>query len=121
MAAANKQEAAIKARSIIHGWAVGFASVAWIPFSHYAMAAGDIAMVVQVGAVFGVDLDRTGAGVVFTTVAAPLIGSFAAHQILDFIPILGWAAKSAVAATVTKGVGEALIKYFHDCSPLPDA
>lgn len=83
------------------------------------MSAGDLAMVVQVGAVFSVDLDRTNAAAVFATLAAPLIGSKIAHSILDFIPIVGWAAKSAIAVGVTKVVGEALIKYFNDCSPLP--
>lgn len=119
MAASTKRQAEEAARSIIHKWAVGFASVAWIPGSHYLMTAGDLAMVMQVGSVYGVDLDRTNAAAVFATVAAPLIGSKIAHSILDFIPILGWAAKSGVALSVTKVVGEALIKYFHDCSPLP--
>ena len=40
-------------------------------------------------------------------------------SILDFIPVVGWGVKSAVAAGVTKAVGEALISYFDDCSPLP--
>lgn len=77
-------------------------------------------MVVQIGSVYGVDLDRAGAGAVFATIAAPLIGSKIAHTVLDFIPVIGWAAKSAVAAGVTKAVGEALIHYFTDCSPLPE-
>jgi uncharacterized protein (DUF697 family) len=49
---------------------------------------------------------------IFTTIAAPLIGSKIAHSVLDFVPVLGWAAKSVVAATVTKGVGKALIVTF---------
>lgn len=119
MAASTKRDAVTQARSIIHKWAIGFASVAWIPGSHYLMSAGDLAMVMQVGSVFGVDLDRTNAGAVFATVAAPIIGSKIAHSILDFIPIVGWGAKSVVAMGVTKGVGETLIRYFLDCSPLP--
>lgn len=120
MPARNKREAESQARVVINRWAAGFAAVAWIPGSHYAMTAGDLAMVVQVGSIFGVDMDRTQAGALFATVAAPLVGSKVAHTVLDFIPVLGWAAKSVVAATVTKGVGEALISYFKDCSPLPD-
>jgi uncharacterized protein (DUF697 family) len=120
MAASNKREAKEKAKGVINAWSVGFASVAWIPGSHYVMGAGDLAMVVQVGSIYGVDLDRTAAGALFTTVAAPLIGSKIAHSILDFIPVIGWGAKSAVAFTVTKGVGAALIAYFSDCSTLPE-
>jgi uncharacterized protein (DUF697 family) len=120
MAAPNKQQAKQNAKKIINRWSIGFASVAWIPGSHYVMAAGDLALVMQVGSVYGVELDRTAAATVFTSVAAPLIGSFVANSILDFIPILGWAAKSGVSYGVTRAVGEALIGYFNDCSPLPE-
>lgn len=120
MAASNKREAREKARRAVNAWSAGFASVAWIPGSHYIMAAGDLTMVIQVGSIFEVELDKAGAAAVFATVAAPLIGSKIAHSILDFIPVIGWAAKSVVALTVTKGVGETLISYFHDCSDLPE-
>ena len=120
MAASNKREAKVKATEAVNAWSIGFASVAWIPGSHYVMAAGDLTMVIQVGAIFGVDLDKRAAASLFTSVAAPLIGSKIAHSILDFIPVLGWAAKSAVALGVTKTVGEALIAYFNDCSELPE-
>ncbi|MBP0027685.1 hypothetical protein [Roseofilum sp. Guam] len=119
MAASNKRQARVQARSAINKWALGFASIAWIPGSHYAMTGGDVTMVIQVGSIYDVDLDRTTAGAVFTTIAAPLIGSKVAHSVLDFVPIVGWAAKSAVAAGVTKAVGEAMIRYFEDCSTLP--
>ena len=120
MASLNKSEAKKSAKKIVNKWSIGFASVAWIPGSHYVMAAGDVALVMQVGSVYGVELDRTGAATVFTSVAAPLIGSFLANSVLDFIPILGWIAKSGISYCVTKGVGEALIAYFSDCSPLPE-
>lgn len=120
MAASNKRQAREQARSAINKWALGFASVAWIPGSHYVMTGGDVTMVIQVGSIFGVDIDKTTAATTFTTVAAPLIGSKIAHSILDFIPVFGWTAKSVVAAGVTKAVGEALIAYFNDCSDLPE-
>jgi uncharacterized protein (DUF697 family) len=120
MKATNRREAEEQARSVVNKWATGFASIAWIPFSHYAMTAGDVTMIIQVGSIYAVDLDRTAAASVFTTVAAPLVGSKIAHSILDFVPVFGWIAKSAVALAVTKGVGESLIHYFRDCSPLPD-
>jgi uncharacterized protein (DUF697 family) len=118
MAASSKQEARVAALSVVNNWAIGFAAVAWIPTSHYLMTAGDVAMVMQIGSIFGVEMNQTKAGAVFASVAAPIIGSKVAHTILDFIPIIGWAAKSGVAYTVTKGVGTALVHYFEDCSPL---
>lgn len=120
MAACNKRQAKEQARSATTKWALGFASVAWIPGSHYLMTGGDVTMVMQVGSIYDVDLDRSTAGAVFTTIAAPLIGSKIAHSVLDFVPVFGWAAKSVIAAGVTKAVGEAVIGYFHDCSNLPE-
>lgn len=120
MAASNKRQARDQARSAINKWALGFASVAWIPGSHYVMTGGDVAMVIQVASIFDVDMDKTEAGAVFTTVAAPLIGSKIAHSVLDFVPVFGWTVKSVVAAGVTKAVGETLIAYFNDCSNLPE-
>jgi uncharacterized protein (DUF697 family) len=120
MAAPNRRQAREQANKAINSWAIGFASVAWIPGSHYVMSAGDLTMVIQVGSIYGVDLDRTTAGAVFTTVAAPLIGSKIAHSILDFVPIVGWAAKSGVAYSVTKVVGKAMVEYFEGCTGLPD-
>lgn len=120
MAASNKREARNKAKEAINGWSVGFASVAWIPGSHFVMAAGDIALVLQVGSIYGIELNKQAAAQIFTSVAAPLIGSKIAHTVLDFIPVLGWAAKSGVAFGVTKLVGEALIAHFEDVTTLPD-
>lgn len=88
MAALNKRAATIQARSAINKWALGFASVAWVPGSHYVMAAGDLATVQQVRSIFGVTLDDTAAASVFTLVAVPLIGSKIAHTVFDFIPVI---------------------------------
>lgn len=120
MAANNKRQAQELASSAISEWAIGFASVAWIPGSHYLMGAGDLAMVTQVGWIYQVDLNTNKAGKIFTSVAAPLIGSKVAPSVLDFIPVFGWAAKSAVALGVTIAVSQTLIHYFRDCSPLPE-
>ncbi len=120
MAAPTKREAREQARKAVNGWAAGLAATAWIPGSHYVMLAGDVAFVQQIGSIYDVSVTEAGAGQIFATVAAPLIGSKVAHSVLDFIPVAGWVAKSVVAAGVTKAVGEALVKYFEDCSKLPD-
>jgi len=120
MTAQNRKEAQKQARSVVNKWALGLATIAWIPGSQYVTTGGDVAMVIKVAAIYGIELDKAGAGVVFTTVAAPLIASKAANSALDFVPVVGWAAKSAVAAGVTKAVGEALIAYFEEESSLPE-
>jgi hypothetical protein len=54
-----KQEAGERASAFgDFQWALGFASVAWIPGSHYVMTGGDLAMVVQVGSIYDVHLDK---------------------------------------------------------------
>ena len=93
MVAHSKSEARRQASSAINKWALGFAAIAWVPGSHYAMGAGDIAMIRQVGAIFDVSTSKTAAAEIFTIVAAPLIGSKVAHSVLDFIPVVGWGAK----------------------------
>ncbi len=120
MAARNKYEAKEKARSAVNSWSVGLAATAWIPGSGYVMTAGDIAMVIQVGKIYGVDLETSGAATVLTSIAAPLIGRTVAYGILDFIPIFGWGIKSVVSLGVSKTIGETIIAYFEDCSPLPN-
>jgi uncharacterized protein (DUF697 family) len=119
MPANNKREARVQSRSAINKWALGFAAIGWIPGSHYIMTGGDVVMIRQVGSIYAVDLKKSEAAEVFGVIAAPLIGKKLAHTALDFIPGVGWVANSVVGATVTKVVGEALIEYFHDCSPLP--
>jgi len=119
MTCSTKREAREKAKKIVNGWALGLAATAWIPGSHYVMAAGDYALVEQLGSVFDVSVNKTEAAQIFTLIAVPLVGSKVAHSILDFIPVLGWGVKSVVAAGATKAAGEALIKYFYNCSKLP--
>ena len=53
MPASNKREARIQATDAINKWALGLASTAWIPGSHYVMMAGDLTFVVQVGTIYG--------------------------------------------------------------------
>ena len=45
----------------------------------------------------------------------------AASEMLSFVPIAGWAAKAAIAGGIRKGMGEAVINYFKERSPLPRA
>ena len=120
MAADSKSEARREARSVVNQWAVKFAAIAWIPGSHYAMSGADTIMVTELALLFDVDMDKATLAGVFTSVAAPLIGSKLAHTALDLVPGVGWVAKSAVAAGVTKKIGDGLIDYFDDHSPLPE-
>ena len=59
MAACCKQVARREARSAITKWAIGFGVVDLLPLAHLAMDFGAISVVIQVGSIFDVDLDRT--------------------------------------------------------------
>ena len=37
-----------------------------------------------------------------------------ARELLDLVPVAGWAVKGAVAYAGTKAVGEAAVRYFDD-------
>ena len=52
------------------------------------------------------------------TVSASVAGHAVADTVLTYIPVFGWAAKAAVAGSVTLTLGEALTQYFEERSPL---
>jgi uncharacterized protein (DUF697 family) len=120
MAAKNKREARIAARNAVNAWSIGLSTLAVIPGSGYVMTAGDVAMVVQIAKIYGVDIETAGAATLLTTFAAPLVGRTVAYGILDFIPFAGWIAKGVVSFGVSKVLGETIIAHFEDCSLLPD-
>ena len=120
MTAPNNKIAKKEARSVINKWAMGFAGIAWLPGSQLALSGGDVLMVIQVGKIYGFDLDKTEALGILTSIAATITGRTIVHSLLDFVPVIGWGAKPVVAASVTKAVGKALIAYFEERSNLPD-
>jgi uncharacterized protein (DUF697 family) len=81
----------------------------------FALAAADVKIVKDIAKAFGVDaysIEEIGAAV-----GATATGKIAAGELLSFIPVFGWAVKSAVAASVTKAMGETMISYFKKKSP----
>jgi uncharacterized protein (DUF697 family) len=75
-----------------------------------------IRLVLRIALAYGREVDQTrlpellgvvGAGFGFRTVA---------RELLDFVPVAGWAAKGAVAYAGTKAVGEAARRYFESVS-----
>lgn len=112
----TKQEAEAQARKIVNKWAVGAAAVSWVPGSAFALGAADYAMIRSVAQAFQVT--SYSAEAVVGIMAASGTGKYAAEA-LSFIPIAGWAVKAAVSGGIMKAMGEAVIKYFHERTPLP--
>jgi uncharacterized protein (DUF697 family) len=42
-----------------------------------------------------------------------------ARELLDFVPVAGWALKGAVAYSGTRAIGEAAVRYFEARSTSP--
>jgi len=72
-------------------------------------------MVAKVAEIYHVHSYDTSA--LASAIGAALAGK-AASEFLSFIPVVGWIAKGAAAAGVTKAVGEIIIEYMRERSPL---
>jgi uncharacterized protein (DUF697 family) len=94
------------------------ATAVWIPGADLPiLAAVQLRMVLQIGACYGVELspDRAvelvgvlGAGFGFRTVA---------REMLDFVPVAGWAIQGGVAYGGTRALGRAADEYFARGAP----
>jgi hypothetical protein len=117
----TKTEAERNARDIVDYWMVGTAFTGWIPGSSFLSAGGDMLMIRQVADAFGVGVfDQEAVKAHLAGVMAGALGGTVASEVLSALPILGWIAKSAILTTKVGLIGEAVIDYFHDHSPLPD-
>jgi uncharacterized protein (DUF697 family) len=80
-----------------------------------ALAAADVKIVNDVAKAFGVT--NFSIEEVTAAIGASVTGKVVAGELLSFFPGLGWIAKSAVAGSVTKAVGEIIVRYFKERSP----
>ena len=108
-------EAERKARNCINAWATGALAVGWVSGRFLPPTAFDVKICQEVADCFGVK--HWSAEAVFATIGASVTGCIVAVEAVSFIPVVGWAIKSAVAGVITKAVGEAIIKYFKAQSP----
>ncbi|GAB4009234.1 hypothetical protein GCM10028808_17190 [Spirosoma migulaei] len=113
--ATSKREAEKKAREIVNKWSAGATAVSWIPGSSLALGFADFGMIRSVAQAFEVtDFNEEA---VVASLGAGAAGRGAAEW-LSFIPGPGWIAKAVIAGGITKGLGEAVINYMKDRTPL---
>jgi hypothetical protein len=113
------QQAEQQAREIVDNWAAGAALTGWVPGSALFLAGADLVMARQVADAFGIgmfDEDALAATIGSATVGG-VVGGVIAEGV-GWIPIGGWLVKSAMMAAKAKVIGEAVIDYFRDLSPL---
>jgi len=115
------QDADLEARRLVANWTTGAALTGWIPGSAFFLTAADTAMIHHVASAYRVgafDMDNrlsTLTGAVASAIAGGII-----TEAVGLIPIVGWAVKSAAMAAKAKVIGDEVIRYFRERSPLPD-
>ncbi|HEY0415537.1 MAG TPA: hypothetical protein VGC78_04050 [Gaiellaceae bacterium] len=72
-----------------------------------------IRLVLRIALAYGEDVDNRRALELGGVVGAGFGLRAAARELLDFVPVAGWAVKGAVAYAGTKAIGEAAVRYFE--------
>jgi len=109
------------ARTLVNRWTATQAATGWIPGSSLIFTGADLVMINQVAEAFEVRsfdpkaMAASIGGVLGSSVAASVI-----REGVGIIPVFGWAVKSAMMGGKAKAIGEAVIAYFRDLSPLKD-
>jgi uncharacterized protein (DUF697 family) len=71
-----------------------------------------IRLVLRIALAYGEEIDRSRAAELVGVVGAGFGFRAVARELLDFVPVAGWAVKGAIAYTGTKALGEAAVRYF---------
>jgi uncharacterized protein (DUF697 family) len=71
-----------------------------------------IRLVLWIAVAYGEEVDRRRAAELAGVVGAGFGLRAAARELLDFVPVAGWAVKGAIAYTGTRAIGEAAMRYF---------
>jgi uncharacterized protein (DUF697 family) len=72
-----------------------------------------IRLVLRIALAYGEDVDNRRALELLGVVGAGLGFRAVARELLDFVPVAGWALKGAIAYGGTRAVGEAAVRYFE--------
>ena len=78
-----------------------------------------IRMVLRICAAYGLEVDGQRAPELVATIGAGLGFRALARELLDFVPVLGWVVKGAVAFTGTRALGEAAVRYCEARTSMP--
>lgn len=110
------------ARDYVNKFTMGSAAFSAIPIpgTSLALSAAEAAMITGIAEIYGLKTEGAVWSVIFQTTLSVIGVSTvlkAGAEFLNFIPILGWAAKPVVSGSVVKGVGEATIAYFESKFP----
>lgn len=96
-----------------HMWSSGI--IGFVPGSTIVLTPKQWKMVSKIAEIYEVHSYDTSALV--AALGSALAGK-AASETLSLIPVIGWIAKGAVAAGITKACGEVIIEYMRDRSSI---
>jgi uncharacterized protein (DUF697 family) len=71
-----------------------------------------VRLVLRIALAYGQEIDRQRAVELLGVVGAGFGFRTVARELLDFVPVAGWALKGAIAYAGTRAVGEAAVRYF---------
>ncbi|WP_282782103.1 hypothetical protein [Phaeodactylibacter xiamenensis] len=115
------------ARELVNNYTVGggIFSLVPIPGIHsIGLTVAEAKLAADIAKIYGVKPYGLGWRAILQLIMTYCGGSAALKglgEALNFVPIIGWAAKPLVATSVMKGFGEALIFYFEEEFPDHDA
>jgi len=73
-----------------------------------------IRLVLRIALAYGEEIDNTRGAELLGVVGAGFGFRAVARELLDLVPVAGWALKGAVAYAGTRAVGEAAVRYFEE-------
>ncbi len=117
----SKPEARKHADNLVDKWMKGAALTGWLPGSTFFLAGADMVMIRQVADTFAVaGFDESAVKAHLGGLVGSAVGGAVAAEAAGWIPGIGWIAKSAAMAAKAKLIGNAVIDYFEQQSPLPN-
>jgi uncharacterized protein (DUF697 family) len=72
-----------------------------------------IRLVLRIALAYGEQIDNRRAVELIGVVGAGFGFRAVARELLDLVPVAGWAVKGAIAYSGTKAIGEAAVRYFE--------
>jgi uncharacterized protein (DUF697 family) len=76
------------------------------------LALNQLRLVLRIAAAYGEQIDSERLPELLTTLGAGFGFRLVARELLDFVPVAGWAVKGAVAYAGTRALGEAAVRWF---------
>lgn len=113
--ATSLKEADVIAQKLVKRWVAATASVSWVPGSTFVLMGMDYRIYKDIATAYGVETFDIDA--VKTSILATIAGR-GASEALSFVVGVGWVVKAGVAAGITGIVGEVVISFMRERSPL---